>query len=366
MGSPIKLDVLANVRGFQAGTDDVADALDDVADSLDELVRDGGRGTDKLERGFADLARDARRSGDDIGDGVGRGFKRAADGADDFKQEANSSLRETAASISDVTDGLDAVQEIAANAFVGFGPVGAGAGLVAALGLGLVTAEIQKQQEEADELKQRFSDAYKAAAEEGRTFLDDAQVQAAALDIIFDTDKRKAAQKDAAAIGIDLSTMTLALAGDQDALNVAIEASTANYEAAAEAVQKTADGLSYTGGKEAERLGVVGAIAEKLRTQKGIQDENKAAAEQALEIDKEIDRKNAETNAAAKAAIEERGRALEEYARRVAAIPNPDLTPNFNDAGLSDLERRVEALNGRNITLRVRGEGMSGGRNLFD
>src|SRR5690349_7362941 len=102
------------------------------------MAKEGAQAGDKLERTFRDLAKDADSAGRKVGTNLDDGFDKAKRGADDFKDEANSSLRETAASISSVEDGLGAVQEIAANAFVGFGPVGAGAGLVAALGFGLL------------------------------------------------------------------------------------------------------------------------------------------------------------------------------------------------------------------------------------
>ena len=126
-----------------------------------------------------------------------------------------------------VEDGLGAVQEIAANAFVGFGPVGAGVGLVAALGFGLLLENLNQQNEAVQRMKEYFADAYRTAAEEGRKYIDQATILAEANSIMFDPDRQaeyNAAQKEGLKIGLDTNTLIMARAGDQKALNVVIEA----------------------------------------------------------------------------------------------------------------------------------------------
>jgi polyhydroxyalkanoate synthesis regulator phasin len=340
MAKPIKLDVLANVRGFQAGTDDVADALEKVSDSLDDVVRDGERGTDELERSFAELARDARKHGDDVGDGLGRGFKKAGAGADDFKQEANQSLRETAASISSVEDGLDAVQEIAANAFVGFGPVGAGAGLVGALGLGLVTEELRTQQQESDELRSRLTSAYAAAVEAGRDYLDEAQLIAEVNSLLFDperADEYRRLQEEAARIGVDVETYTRAIAGDEESINVALEIGNAKRAERADWAEKNLAPERETGERIDAQGRAMDGVLDKLKTRAQLTEENKAAADLALRVTQDINTETAAGNKAAKDAVDERGRTLEEYGRKAASIPNPVLVPTI-DTSKADRE----------------------------
>jgi hypothetical protein len=87
--------------------------------------------------------------------GVERGTRRAEDSLGEFKDEANSTAKEAAASFDGSADSIaDAFQEVAANAFVGFGPAGAAAGLAVALGLGTAIAKTQELAEENNELRE--------------------------------------------------------------------------------------------------------------------------------------------------------------------------------------------------------------------
>src|SRR5687768_1717957 len=73
------------------------DAFDDMAKSADDAADE----TDTLERRLRDVrdaARDAGKAGDQAGDDIKRGFGRAEDGASEFKDEANSTAKEAAAS----------------------------------------------------------------------------------------------------------------------------------------------------------------------------------------------------------------------------------------------------------------------------
>lgn len=328
--SPIKLDVLANVRPLQAETKKAADAVDELGEAVDDAMRDGAGAGDKLERKFADLARAGRRASDDIGDDFRRGFKRAEAGADEFRDEANSTMRETAASIRDVESGLDAVQEIAANAFVGFGPVGAGAGLVTALGLGLVTEELRSQQEEADELKARLTSAYIAAAEEGRNYLSVQQIIEESAAIYQDAERLKQATKDAAELNLDRALVVQAMAGDEEALNAVIAAGADKLEDAEQASRRRAEAGQDVFNIEALSGSQLEALIAKYETQLGVQREGKAAAEEYLGVVEAQNERQAAGNAAAQRAVDERGAALKRYADAAAAIPDPVLTPRLD------------------------------------
>ncbi|MCR2785438.1 MULTISPECIES: hypothetical protein [unclassified Microbacterium] len=242
----LQIDIAANTRAAQAQVKDLSAAFDEVADSLDDLASDAARSgskvedaaeemgdsfkdvakdadaaADKMEDSFRDMVRDAKRAGDDVGDGLDQGFKKAGDGVQEFKSEANSTAREAAASFSGSAEDIgDAFQEVTANAFAGFGPAGAAAGLVAAAGIGVVTAELQKQQEEADKLKERLSSAYQEAAEEGRDYLSVSQLISEANDLMFNperADEYKKVRAEAKLLAVDESTVIRANAGDLDA-----------------------------------------------------------------------------------------------------------------------------------------------------
>lgn len=154
-----KLSIVSDVRSWLKGTQDIEQSLDKLAGSLDELAADTKTNADQaataLTREFTDsfekVKTEAKTAGKKVGDEMHDGTRRATSGVDDFKGEAKSSIRETAASFSDVTDALDLVQEVAANAFEGFGPAGMAAGAAAAIGIGLVKASLDAAKEKADD-----------------------------------------------------------------------------------------------------------------------------------------------------------------------------------------------------------------------
>lgn len=215
----LSVDINANTRQAQAQVKDLSKELDKYSDALDDVARDADRAGDKIENTFRDMIRDAGKTEKAVGD-VKDGFKKAEQGADEFKSEAQSTAREAAASFGDVTDAVDAVQEIAANAFAGFGPAGAAAGAAAAVGIGLVTSEVQRQQEEMDKLKERLSGLYLEALESGRDYIDQAQVIAESNDLRFNPDRAdewKKLQEDAKKLAVDENTLIKANSGDLDA-----------------------------------------------------------------------------------------------------------------------------------------------------
>lgn len=168
MAKGISINFLADVRDFLKGTKNVEDGLDDVADSLDEVARDGEKSTEKLEDSFRELARASKKSGDDVGDNMKQGFRKAEEGAQNFKEEAMSTAKESAASFDGSAESIvDSFQEIAANAFVGFGAKGIIAGLAAAAGIGVASAAIIAVEEDAKEAQQRVADLGTAFIESG-------------------------------------------------------------------------------------------------------------------------------------------------------------------------------------------------------
>ncbi|GAA1938209.1 hypothetical protein GCM10009775_32860 [Microbacterium aoyamense] len=197
---------------------DVIKPVEDAAKSLDELGDEGDQSGRKLEAAL----RDASRASDKLD----RSVKDTSKGVDDLKGEANQTGREMAASFKEPADALDAVQELAANAFQGFGPAGAVAGLAAATGIGLVTSEIIRQQEEAEKMRERLTSAYADAAEEGRKYLDQAQITADVHDLMFNPDRAsewKQIQADALRLELDRGTLYAANAGDLDAQRIVNE-----------------------------------------------------------------------------------------------------------------------------------------------
>lgn len=114
-----------------------AEVLADVQTALKDL--------DKAERGLADL------------DGTVAKPRIDSEGLSEFRDESGSTAREAAASFDGSAESIGEVfQEVAANAFAGFGPAGAIAGVAAAAGLGIALSKLTE-----------ISEATNEAAEEG-------------------------------------------------------------------------------------------------------------------------------------------------------------------------------------------------------
>lgn len=179
------------LRDAAEGFADVADAGADAARAVDK-VQDAARGND-LKRAGAD-AKDAAKDVDRFGDQakatavkvdnayeaiarsskarLGQGTKDAAreaeQGLGEFKDEANSTAREAAASFDGSAESIvDAFQETAANAFAGFGPAGAAAGLLAAAGLGSAMSALQGIADEVNAAKEKVNDLASAMIDAG-------------------------------------------------------------------------------------------------------------------------------------------------------------------------------------------------------
>ncbi|WP_248240274.1 hypothetical protein [Microbacterium kunmingense] len=241
-------------KKYDVAFDDAKRGVEKLENALEDVGREGGRAGDKLQDALKDVERRAEDTGDGIKKGIGDGLREAGD-------EAKQSGREAAASFSgEWTDVGDFIQETVANGLGGFGPLGVAAGIAGAAGIGLVTNEIIKQQEEATRLKEYFADAYKSAAEEGRKYLDTATILAEANSIIFDDDRAneyKEILEESNKLNIDANTLVLARAGDQESLNVVLQA-TADKErevkAAAEEAGSTAIRLAGNEVRELEKI----------------------------------------------------------------------------------------------------------------
>lgn len=245
--SPIEIALASETKAFKQGIESgviapLEDAIKqlrelgdtDGADNLEAQLRDAQRATEKLgdetkitaaqiERDYRDAYRQARQASDE-------GTGRMREGAQEVTQEIGANLGEAVSSVrgnlSDLGQvGQDTLGGLAAT-LAGAGPAGiAGAAALAAgaVGLGLVTAELQKQEEQAEALRTRMVDAYKAAAEQGMTYIDVAGEIANAQDLMWNPDRADEWQKvqdTQKKTGLDMSEVLKANAGDLDALAV--------------------------------------------------------------------------------------------------------------------------------------------------
>lgn len=249
--------IAADAKGFDQGIrsgvikplEEAEKALDDLADAADDAGRDGSRGIDKLEDALKDAQREAKDlgdAGDDAGDDIKKGMRRAEEGVEDFKQEAQQSIRETAASFSDITDAADLLQEVAANAFSGFGPAGMIAGTAAAIGIGAAVAGFEAVGEAEEESRARAAEWASAYVEAGSRILSTAMSVAKQTDIATDPEMYAKATENAKNWGVDVSVAIAAMAGETWALNAANDNLTKSQAKIAEEMRETGTQLDWT------------------------------------------------------------------------------------------------------------------------
>ncbi|WP_292763751.1 hypothetical protein [Microbacterium sp. UBA3486] len=158
-------DIRDALKQMGVTADDARRAVDKLGNEFRDSGREGESSVDKLEDALKDAQRETKELGDKAdkaGDDARRGMQRAEDGVKDFKEEAQQSARETAASFDGSFESIaDLAQEIAANAFVGFGPAGAAAGIAVAAGLGVAVDQFNKIDEASkDALQSAYDFAY--------------------------------------------------------------------------------------------------------------------------------------------------------------------------------------------------------------
>jgi hypothetical protein len=256
----LKLDLAVDSSKAVKGVKDFGKALDDVIDDLEDVSKEGKDTGSDLEKVFRDVARDAKRAGDDAGKDLSTGLKK---GTDDFKGEAASTSAEVAASFDGSAESIaGGFQELAANAFSGFGPAGAVAGLAAAAGIGLVVAGFQAAEEAQKESEERISEWADSYIEAGGKALSAGILAARFQDIITDPEKFKKAEENAKTWGVGVETAIAAMSGDKGA----IDEVTASVDLLKEAFlnsQETADPNLY--GDVASKVGEAGSAYSKAR-----------------------------------------------------------------------------------------------------
>lgn len=240
MARKYEIGIAADTGGFEKSIKNgLVDPLEDAADAFEDLEdaaksADLDRELDKAQDASEDLsdelddARDKLKklgfAAKDAGDDAKRGMKDAEDGVEEFRDEANSTAREAAASFDGSAESIaDAFQEVAANALAGFGPAGAIAGLAAAAGIGLAVAGFEAVSEAEEESRERASEWADAYVEAGGRILNASQLVEKARSIITDPEAYQQAEDNAKKWGVSESVALLAMAGDTNALAEAKE-----------------------------------------------------------------------------------------------------------------------------------------------
>lgn len=241
-GKGIEIGVASETKAFKQGVDSgIIAPLEDAADKLDDLGK--SKGPDKLEAGMKDAQKASEKLGKEVkstADQIERefrdsyksvakssddGMRAATEGVQDFKQEAEQSAKETAASFDGSFESIVGMaQEVSANALSGFGPAGAVAGLAMAAGIGLAVKgfeDVNEAQKVTEVAAAEWADKF---IESGQRVATAAQQTGSMVAIATDPEKYKEATEAAEAWGVDVSTAMLAMSGNAPALKVVNDA----------------------------------------------------------------------------------------------------------------------------------------------
>lgn len=247
-------DVDRSLSDVDQSADDAARGLDKIKDSADETA-DAGRNLDRdLTKALDDVADQARRTGDDLGDSMRDGVDRAGDGLNDFKEEAAGSAREGAASFTGSFDDVGGfIQETLANALGGFGPIGAAAGVAAAVGFGTLYTAITEQAEKTED---RISTMYEDMLESQSNYLSKSyvldeleKIASGADDAIIGYEEL---QRIGEAAGVSLEEAARAYIGGGEDLNALLDRTRDKVKRNTE-LQTTGDLLALQGNDENTR-----------------------------------------------------------------------------------------------------------------
>lgn len=281
MAEGIKVSAGIEAKDFIRGVGDMTDALQDVSEELKDTAKDGEISVDKLADSFDALAKEAKDAGNKTGNSMRKGFKEAEDGAQEFKDEANSTAKEAAASFDGSAESIvDAFQEVAANAFSGFGAAGAIAGLALAAGIGIATAEIQKNEEAAKLAKERIAELGQAMIDAGAGGEKPLEAVVESLQaIVSNSDdavkKFQDISRAAKFVGTDAEDLALAYAGQSDALEGQLDVLDDLIAKEEEVLDAQAKGGSRFGAIQQAKVGTLKQQQEEL---KKVQEETEAAA----------------------------------------------------------------------------------------
>lgn len=347
---------------FKDGAKQAGNSLEAVGDDIKTATKSTDGLGDKASSVFRELGKDAKAAGDKVGKSTKDGFKDASDGVSEFGREADSTAKETAASFDGSAESIvGSFQEIAANAFAGFGPAGAAAGLAAALGIGMAITAMQTGAENATELKQKAVDMMDALAEAGGDLsqLDYADIiKSWGREVMEDnwlsfwadesTTKFQETAKDAKAAGVDAVEAVKAAAGSADDSRAFLDKTGQAWQELSKRIQ---EGTTYT----SEGIPVQDESAQAAQRQlaalsdlRGQAEANIKTTETAVDI-YAIESAAVDTGTEA---LEAKSKALEETARALEAASGAALSGvgaeiAYNDAmaqGLTDIKNNGKGL----------------------
>lgn len=338
MAGTIRISSELEAKPFLQGVDSMVEALDDLTDEIKDTAKQGDNSIEKL----TDSLKEAEKASEGFGTrikGVGgdtkRGMKEAEDGLSEFKSEANSTARESAASFDGSAESIiDSFQEIAANAFAGFGAAGAVAGLAAAAGIGMASAAIVKAEEDAKAAQQRVQDFGNAIIDTGDTTASLDKINESLRLILGNADdapkKFKDIEEAAKKTGLKASTLALAYAGNEDAIDSMVDAAQKGYRE----IAVSANALGVSVGEQGE------AYADIVTELKKVQEETQLAQK----FEQEYLATGGAEIEAKKAAIETINTAYDDAVGSILDFKN-------EETGVLDVQAYIDAMTARQEAL---------------
>jgi hypothetical protein len=202
-----KLDLTTDTSQFKKGMKGAEDIIESVGETFDDLAKDAEGAADDMEKSFADYARETKQEASKLGKSVSGSYddmaRDTSEATDQMREDSFSNAKEVAASFDGSAESIvDGFQGAAAEMFSGFGPAGAAAGLAAAAGLGLITAEITKSKEKAAEAAEATWTMAQEMVEAGTYMVTEAQKINLFNELVGDEEERKKVAGDLDAIGI--------------------------------------------------------------------------------------------------------------------------------------------------------------------
>jgi hypothetical protein len=275
MAKGIRINFLSDVKDFLRGTKDVEKELDEVADSLDDVAKDGDKATEKLEKSFKDMAKEASKAGKDAQDGLGKGFKGAAregeTAAKEIKDEFKSNLSEVTSSFDGSVESMgDLVQGTLGGLVSNLGPTGLVLGAAGAAAVGLVIKAFEDGQLTAEEFRAKVSELASELIEAGEDgnvsygYISD-QLKEFALATDDGALSLESIKKMAEDSGVEFSDLAEALAGNVDTIDELLDSQKALQDTTHRGIELNDARVKALGDEDDAIDKVVGALEEAKR-----------------------------------------------------------------------------------------------------
>lgn len=267
----IEIEITADIQGAIKAFRNGEISLDDLGDKLSD-AGDAGK----------DAGKDIEKGGEDAVDSL--------DEISDASGKVGGSLNKIGGIAKDAISGdlggaLDGVAQSVGGLAAVVPGVGTALGVLASEGIGAIASALSETQKAADEAKARIAAMYEKAAADGKTFIEQAQIDSEVLNIMFADDQTayNQAKSDASTLGLTAIELVRAQAGDQDALNHVLQVTVDKQQAHVDALNSATTPMETRAELNSREAQVVDGIAAKYGGIQTTLDENNLKAQEYLD-----------------------------------------------------------------------------------